>query len=74
MLTVILMVVVTSSFAMLGVFAITGVAMTAMTLWRARCERELAEDLDNVLAEILGPRTSSQISPSGARNSRHPSR
>lgn len=74
MLTVILMVVVTSSFAMLGVFAIAGGAVSAMTLSRARRERDFADDLDNVLTEILGPRTSSQISPSGARNSRHPSR
>jgi positive regulator of sigma E activity len=56
---VILAVLVVSSFVMLAVFALAGTAASVMTLRRAQRERRLADELDEMLIEIVGPRTHS---------------
>ena len=48
-----------SSFLALGLFAALGVAASVSTLRRARREQRLADELDWVLDEIIGPRSPS---------------
>jgi hypothetical protein len=43
----------------LGLFATLGVAASVSTLRRARREQRLADELDWVLDEIIGPRSPS---------------
>ena len=62
-LGVILAVLVMVSFAMLALFAIAGVAVSTLTLLRARRERRLADELDQVLIGIVGPRTGPLTAP-----------
>jgi membrane protein implicated in regulation of membrane protease activity len=45
------------SFAALCLYFVVGVGLTALTLRRARRERQLTDDLDRVLVQILGPRS-----------------
>jgi Flp pilus assembly protein TadB len=41
----------------IGMFFIVGVAASVSTLLRARRERQMADELDQVLEQVLGPRT-----------------
>jgi hypothetical protein len=41
----------------IGVYLIVGVAVSASTLLRARRERQMANELDQILEQVLGPRT-----------------
>jgi membrane protein implicated in regulation of membrane protease activity len=45
------------SFAALCLYFVVGAGLTALTLRRARRERQLTDDLDRVLVQILGPRS-----------------
>lgn len=47
------------SFVALALYVLAGVAVCASTLRRAHRDRELANDLDQTLTEVLGPRTPS---------------
>ena len=47
------------SFLALGLFVALGVAASVSTLRRARREQRLADELDWVLDEIIGPRSPS---------------
>lgn len=47
------------SFLALGLFAALAVAASVSTLRRARREQRLADELDWVLDEIIGPRSPS---------------
>ena len=58
MFGVMLAAVVLISFVVLALYVLVGVAVCASTLRRAHRGRQLANDLDQVLAEFLGPRTS----------------
>ena len=48
-----------SSFLALGLFTTLGVAVSVSTLRCARRDQRLADDLDWVLDEIIGPRSPS---------------
>lgn len=58
MFGVMLAAVVLISLVVLALYVVLGVAVCASTLRRAHRDRQLANDLDQVLAEFLGPRTS----------------
>lgn len=47
------------SFVALGLFAVAGLAAVVATMRAARRDRQLANELDGVLDEIVGPRTPS---------------
>jgi hypothetical protein len=70
-LGVILAVLLAVSFVMLALFALAGVGVSALTLLRARRERKLVDELDQVLVEIVGPRTGSLSGPARSSDSRH---
>ena len=59
LLGVLLAVVVALSFAALGVFGLLGLVAAVATLRAARRDRRLADELDAVLEEIVGPRSPS---------------
>lgn len=62
-LGLVLEVLVLSSFAMLALFAVAGVVVSAWTVARARRDRRLADELDRVLVGIVGPRSESFAVP-----------
>jgi cell division protein FtsL len=68
---VLLAVLLAVSFIMLALFVVTGVVVSVLTLLRAHRERQLAEDLDEVLVEIVGPRSGSFAGPARPYHSRH---
>jgi hypothetical protein len=45
------------SLLAIGMYFIVGVSVSVSTLLRARRERQMADELDQVLEEVLGPRT-----------------
>ena len=53
----VLAVLVLISLVAIGVYLIAGVTVSVSTLRRARRERRMADELDRVLEEVLGPRT-----------------
>jgi len=59
LLGVLLAVVVGLSFAAMGVFCLLGLVATVATVRAARRDRRLADELDAVLEEIVGPRSPS---------------
>ena len=70
-LGVFLAVLLAASFVMLALFVVTGVVVSVLTLLRAHRERQLAEELDEVLVEIVGPRTGAFAGSARSRHSRH---
>ena len=70
-LAVILAVLVVFSFVVLALFAVAGVSVSALTVLRARREQRLADELDQVLEGILGPRSGSSYETTRSRNARH---
>ncbi len=46
------------SFVVIGFYLTAGVAASVATMARARRDRQLMDELDGVLEEVLGPRTS----------------
>jgi membrane protein implicated in regulation of membrane protease activity len=57
------------SFAALFLYFIVAVGVSALTVRRAQRDRRLTNELDQVLVEILGPRTGPATMP-GARSAR----
>jgi hypothetical protein len=54
---IVMAVVVCASLAAIGFYVLFLGAVSASTLVRSRQERRLADELDQVLLEVLGPRT-----------------
>ena len=53
----VLAVLVVVSFVAIGLYLIAGIAVSVSTLLRARRNRRMADELDRVLEQVLGPRT-----------------
>ncbi|MFI5035640.1 MAG: hypothetical protein ACHQFZ_05490 [Acidimicrobiales bacterium] len=62
------------SFAALGLYAVLGVAATVSTLRQAARDRRLADEVDEVILAVLGPRSPQTIAGPVAERSvpRHP--
>ena len=67
LLGVLLAVVVGLSFAAMGIFLLLGLVATVATVRAARRDRRLADELDAVLEEIVGPRSASASTSSFER-------
>jgi Flp pilus assembly protein TadB len=53
----VLAVLVVVSFVAIGLYLIAGITVSVSTLLRARRDRRMADELDRVLEQVLGPRT-----------------